>query len=255
MDTFKISFTARERGMIFWGSFKNGCAWLLRPYRRSGKPVSLGQAWRKPRKHTKELVGTYSDADRRLWLAVSVGFTSLVEIALAKGGDASKTFQMKNDLGATVTVDLLLLCWMRMAGNRATLRSSLADAGLSVCDPIARWDLSPDDELETYDQDGSVICEETMDGNAVARLLIPAGADPHRAFNDIRDSFDASVDAGQVLLQSLGAGGDRSLRFESNPSWVAAEHVEEWRALARHVHLDEALPSAQLAESRVKVRF
>lgn len=238
MDTFKISFTARERGMIFWGSLKNGCVRLLRPFRRSSKPVSLGQAWHKPRKHTKELVGDYSDSDRRLWLAVNVGVASVVELALVKGGDASKKFQVKNDRGAVVTVDLLLLCWMKMAANRATLRSSLADAGLSVCDPIARWDLSPDDELETYDQDGSVICEETMDGNAVARLLIPAGADPYRAFNDIR-----------------GTGGDRTASLESGPRWVAAEHVKEWGALARHVHLEETLPSAQLTDPRAKVRF
>lgn len=222
MDTFKISFTARERGMIFWGSLKNGCVWLLRPFRRSSKPVSLGQAWRKPRKYTKELVGDYSDSDRRLWLAVNVGVASVVELALVKGGDASKKFQVKNDRGAVVTVDLLLLCWMKMAANWATLRSSLADAGLSVCDPIARWDLSPDDELETYDQDGSVICEETMDGNAVARLLIPAGADPF-------------------------------LRLDGK--WVAAEHVEEWRALARHGQLDEALPSTTTVEPRTRARF
>lgn len=215
--------------MILLGSLKNGCAWLLRPLRRSGKPVSLGEAWCNPRKHTKELVGDYSDADRRLWLAVNVGFASLVELALAKGGDASKKFQVKNDRGATVTVDLLLLCWMKTAGNRATIRSSLAYAGLSVCDPISRWDISPDDELEPYGQDGRLICNERMDGNAVARLLIPAGADPHRSFS--------------------------SLNLESNARWVAAEQVEEWRALARRVHLDEVLPSAQLAESRAKVRF
>jgi hypothetical protein len=167
-------------------------------------------------------VGDYSDPDRGLWLAVNVGVASLVELALAKGGDASKKFQVKNDRGAVVTVDLLLLCWMKMAANRATLRSSLAEAGLSVCDPIARWDLSPDDELETYDQDGSVICEETMDGNAVARLLIPAGTDPF-------------------------------LRLDGK--WVAAEHVEEWRALARHGHLDEALPSTTTVEPRTRARF
>lgn len=238
MDTFKISFTARERGMIFWGSLKNGCAWLLRPFRRSGKPVNLGQAWRKPRKHTKELVGTYSDADRRLWLAVSVGFTSLVEIALAKGGDASKTFQMKNDLGATVTVDLLLLCWMKTVGKRASLRSSLASAGLSMCDPISRWGISPDGEFGASDQEGRWFSSHQMDGNDVARLLIPAGADPYRAFNDIR-----------------GTGGDRTASLESGPRWVAAEHVKEWGALARHVHLEETLPSAQLTDPRAKVRF
>lgn len=125
-------------------------------------------------------------------------------------------------MGQWSRFDLLLLCWMRMAGNRATLRSSLADAGLSVCDPISRWDLSPDDELETYDQDGSVICEETMDGNAVARLLIPAGADPF-------------------------------LRLDRK--WVAAEHVEEWRALARHVLFDEALPSTKSVVPRTRARF
>lgn len=238
MDTFKISFTARERVMIFLGSLKNGCAWLLRPFRRSGKPVNLGQAWRKPRKDTKELMGDYSDADRRLWLAVNVGVASLVELALAKGGDASKTFQMKNDLGSTVTVDLLLLCWMRMAENRATLRSALAGAGLNECDPIARWGLSPGDELELCDQDGRLIFKDTMDGNAVARLLIPAGADPYRAFNDIR-----------------GTGGDRPASLESSPKWVAAEHVKEWGALARHVHLEETLPSAQLTGPCAKVRF
>lgn len=238
MDTFKISFTARERGMIVLGSLKNGCARLLRPFRRSSKPVSLGQAWRKPRKHTKELVGDYSDAERRLWLAVNLGVASLVELALAKGGDASRTFQVKNDRGAVVTVDLLLLCWMKMAANRATLRSSLADASLSVCDPIARWDLSPDDELELCDQYEGVICEEAMEGNAVARLLIPAGADPYRSFHDIR-----------------GTGGDRTASLESSPRWVAAEHVKEWGALARHVHLEETLPSAQLTGPCSKVRF
>lgn len=36
---------------------------------------------------------------------------------------------------------------------------------------------------------------------------------------------------------------------------ASAEHVEEWGALARHVHLAEALPSAQLTGARAKVRF
>ncbi len=196
--------------MIFWGSLKNGCVWLLSPFHRSRKSVSLGQAWRKPRKHTNELVGDYSDADRRLWLAVNVGFTSLVEIALAKGGDASRTFQMKNDLGATVTVDLLLLCWMKTVENQAFLRSPLASAGLRMCDPISRWGISPDGEFGASDQEEQWSSSQKMDGNDVARRLILAGASPYRAFNDIR-----------------GTGGDRTGNLESSPRWVAAEHVRE----------------------------
>lgn len=37
--------------------------------------------------------------------------------------------------------------------------------------------------------------------------------------------------------------------------WTPGEHVKEWGALSRHVHLDEALPSAQLTGPRAKVRF
>ncbi len=37
--------------------------------------------------------------------------------------------------------------------------------------------------------------------------------------------------------------------------WAPAEHVEEWGALARHVDVDVALPSAQLTAPRPKVRF
>jgi len=32
--------------MIFLASLKNGCAWLLKPFRRSGRPVSLGDVSR-----------------------------------------------------------------------------------------------------------------------------------------------------------------------------------------------------------------
>lgn len=129
------------------------------------------------RESTACLVGDYTEADRFLWVAVCMGFPSMVMMALNNGAEVSRTYECRTSTGAVREVDLLFLAFLKSNEPQlAVHRSTLLENGLGCCDAARIWNVRV---CDTFNR-------EEMDGSAVANMLVRAGANPYREIMGMR---------------------------------------------------------------------